>query len=776
MLRRYYGKISFLPLNQFKGHDGELVIDDQTGLSYVMDGNTYGGHPLSLVTTYSQTAPTNPTPGTLWFNPVDKVLNIFDGNIWDNAAQTYSNANVASYLISNPITGNIGFNNDIIFDSNGVNISNQNLTHGATSSLIIPTNGSNNPLYLTNNYGDVIVTSGITNQTQFWRFGDNGLLSLPPVNFGPHQSAGWIQAGDGTANVGISVAQSQYQFTTSGLLLDDSVTAAGLIQTSNAPTNNNNRLWYNSQDGRLYVSYNNQWVDASPQLPVRQDILINGSYTLNLDPSGIVSFPNLSGSQLFINGGTLGNTDSEAADKGISFAPANTNGPVVILNSNGGLLLELSNGTNNQQFSFNDDGSFMLPSGGSIKNSDGSPYGASFSGNIGANQLVFDDSRIGAPAVSGANDRINLYPTASGQWSYGIGIEGSYTWLNTGQGSQGFKFYNQGTLLYVLDSGALYPYTNGTLDSGTATYPWRDGHFAGTVNVGNSLYFPQSGQSQSLAFQINAGANQPLGTGDSVTFAGIAVSSEIDIGTQRIFAHPQGFSVNENFDITNQGTQENFAGYHFASGSGIAGTAFTLARTGHFTDGFGVTGDENNNYFVIGSEQGNTDFVFKNHIGMPFDVSGGNTLLTIGRDGTLQFSSGKKIRVVNAPTHSTGASGDLQGDIAFDNNYIYYCLVDNITTPFTIIQAVDTNSSPYIYAPIASCPTTPQAGWYIQGTLNGSPQLVIHSVTTSGSNYQLECYYSGSPMNSSIPAGYQYTITPVAGNIWKRVAWSSDTW
>ena len=118
MLRRYYGKISFLPLNQFKGHDGELVIDDQTGLSYVMDGNTYGGHPLSLVTTYSQTAPTNPTPGTLWFNPVDKVLNIFDGNIWDNAAQTYSNANVASYLISNPITGNIGFNNDIIFDRN----------------------------------------------------------------------------------------------------------------------------------------------------------------------------------------------------------------------------------------------------------------------------------------------------------------------------------------------------------------------------------------------------------------------------------------------------------------------------------------------------------------------------------------------------------------------------------------------------------------------------------------------------------------------------------
>ena len=37
MLRRYYGKIGRLPLDQFVGHDGELVVDDETGRVFIMD-------------------------------------------------------------------------------------------------------------------------------------------------------------------------------------------------------------------------------------------------------------------------------------------------------------------------------------------------------------------------------------------------------------------------------------------------------------------------------------------------------------------------------------------------------------------------------------------------------------------------------------------------------------------------------------------------------------------------------------------------------------------
>jgi hypothetical protein len=108
------------------------------------------------------------------------------------------------------------------------------------------------------------------------------------------------------------------------------------------------------------------------------------------------------------------------------------------------------------------------------------------------------------------------------------------------------------------------------------------------------------------------------------------------IGNQVFYEHGyNGFSVNENWDIVGE---SNFTGYHYTSGADRDGVAFTLARTGQFTNGFGIAGDASNNQFVIGSETYNTDFVFKNGIGMPFDVSGGTTIFKIGRNGNLTFA------------------------------------------------------------------------------------------------------------------------------------------
>lgn len=170
-----------------------------------------------------------------------------------------------------------------------------------------------------------------------------------------------------------------------------------------------------------------------------------------------------------------------------------------------------------------------------------------------------------------------------------------------------------------------------------------------TFATSGEIVFPDSSAQTTAYLGAGAGVNQQLGTGDSVIFAEgninvFAVGSTLTIGTQIFYTHPQGFSVNENFDITNQGVQENFTGYHFASGIGIDGVAFTLARSGYFTDGFGITGDAFNNNFVIGSETYNTDFQFKNGIGMPFDVSGGNTLATITRTGNLVLTSNSALQ------------------------------------------------------------------------------------------------------------------------------------
>jgi hypothetical protein len=87
MLRRYYGKISKLPIDQFTGHDGELVVDDLTGRTYVMDGITLGGHELVGATPrYETTPPADSIPGALWYDPTSGRLFIYYNSQWVDAA------------------------------------------------------------------------------------------------------------------------------------------------------------------------------------------------------------------------------------------------------------------------------------------------------------------------------------------------------------------------------------------------------------------------------------------------------------------------------------------------------------------------------------------------------------------------------------------------------------------------------------------------------------------------------------------------------------------
>jgi hypothetical protein len=52
MLRRYFGKISSLGINQLVGHNGELVIDELTDKIYIMDGVTPGGYEIANIQHY----------------------------------------------------------------------------------------------------------------------------------------------------------------------------------------------------------------------------------------------------------------------------------------------------------------------------------------------------------------------------------------------------------------------------------------------------------------------------------------------------------------------------------------------------------------------------------------------------------------------------------------------------------------------------------------------------------------------------------------------------
>ena len=57
-------------------------------------------------------------------------------------------------------------------------------------------------------------------------------------------------------------------------------------------------------------------------------------------------------------------------------------------------------------------------------------------------------------------------------------------------------------------------------------------------------------------------------------------------------------------------------------------------------------------------------------------------------DGTQQTTAWAGGRVVDAPNFSTGAEGDIAGDIAFSNDYFYYCIADYTDSQSTIWKRV----------------------------------------------------------------------------------------
>lgn len=99
----------------------------------------------------------------------------------NNGGKVLSTDGTTLSWIPQQATGDIGFNNTSIYSLSGVIVENADLTHGATASLIIPSNGSQSqPVSLNNIYGQVkINTSAGPGTPSTWTFSPDGKLALP---------------------------------------------------------------------------------------------------------------------------------------------------------------------------------------------------------------------------------------------------------------------------------------------------------------------------------------------------------------------------------------------------------------------------------------------------------------------------------------------------------------------------------------------------------------------------------------------------------------------
>lgn len=188
-------------------------------------------------------------------------------------------------------------------------------------------------------------------------------------------------------------------------------------------------------------------------------------------------------------------------------------------------------------------------------------------------------------------------------------------------------------------------------------------------------YNSSSALAGSSAFTFNTSSNTVTITGNinstngniaNLTSSNLVLPGTLTIGTQQIITQGNdGFSVNENFNIGNS----TITGYHYTSGAGRESVAFTLARTGQFTNGFGITGTSSDNKFVIGGEFGNTAIQFKKSIGMPFNVAGGTTLFEILPSGNLSVY-GNVIPSANV-AYSLGSENFWWKDLYLSGGTIY---------------------------------------------------------------------------------------------------------
>lgn len=136
-------------------------------------------------------------------------------------------------------------------------------------------------------------------------------------------------------------------------------------------------------------------------------------------------------------------------------------------------------------------------------------------------------------------------------------------------------------------------------------------------------------------------------------------------------------------------------------------------------------------------------------------------------DNTEQTTAWAGGRVVSAPSFSTGAEGDRAGDLSFANDYIYYCIADYVGSyQATLIAGYSGNRFPSL---LKDNYPQPQAGWTF--VWNAVTYTIINVTDPNVGQWALEV-----DQTIDTGAGGTITLVSIAENIWKRVAWSADTW
>ena len=196
----------------------------------------------------------------------------------------------------------------------------------------------------------------------------------------------------------------------------------------------------------------------------------------------------------------------------------------------------------------------------------------------------------------------------------------------------------------------------------------------------------------------------------------------------------------------------------FNAGTGININGSTLS-----VDNSVVTKDNSSNVTISGKLSSGT-ITYPNA-----DGTAGQVLKTNGA-GVLGWTSlNSSTRLVGVPSSILGTFGDKKGDVATDGNYLYYCIQDFGGVSYQV-KFSRSYSGRYPAITKGNYPS-PVTGWKL--IYAGNEYTIQNALGELGPN---EWYFFVDRDITTTNGDDAILLEPSTTNIWKRIAWGSDTW
>jgi hypothetical protein len=317
------------------------------------------------------------------------------------------------------------------------------------------------------------------------------------------------------------------------------------------------------------------------------------------------------------------------------------------------------------------------------------------------------------------------------------------------------------------------------LNMGIASSNHIDSEFFGDTNSRNDSYLYSVGSSQQGP-SSNFGGNLLIGSTNGIIkfFVGNTAEANVVVKVTSNALLPGanvtqslGSSEHQWKDLWVSNNTIYIGGFPLSISNGIT----TFPGSIHFgSDSFKI---EQGQGFRISSEVG-IDLIARNTTDVENPVNYDWNFSTDGiltfPNGTAQTNAWSGGRIVSAPSSSAGALGDKQGDIAFTSGYIYYCIEDFTGESVqydTTISNLTENAVTFVFSKGENI-TEPEVGWFI--TIDPSGVNITHAILLV-EDLATDWRVTWAGSNTSAEVGTSIRITS-SGSIWKRVAWSEDTW